>query len=186
MKPNYVVRTYLESILNDDETINCTKLVESNANMLKKAVGITDKSIELIEKSLRTRFYYWRKFTRTKPSVYTGIEQQSYDTTDDTIFLHPADLEYMNELCNERVIRLPINAIRWDEDEQSFVTDRDRMCTLHGIERYVRGDFGCEIMNIDDPKIFNEYANEAKQNPNKVRSWAYVNVSPKGENLRAY
>lgn len=175
MKPNYVVKTYLEMILNEYQGINCAEMMEANKEAFQNILGLSDKNIALIEKALRTRFYYWRKFTSTKPNT----------PHEDPKILSEYDLEFIKKLTDERVIRLPIGTVRWDEDEKSYITNHDRECELLAIEVYERGHFGCDIYAVT-PKDFDEFAEEAARNPDTFRSWAYVNISPHGSNLRAY
>ena len=174
MKTQFVVRVYLESILNEYPEINCTGLINSNKEILMKHFGYDEKAIDKMERGLRTRFYYWRKFNGTKPSnINSDIE----------INLVEDDIDFINSLTDERIIRLPIGSIHWDEENQTYVTDRDRECVLMGIERFKKGDFGPSVYDQD---AFNELSVEAMENPDTIRSWAYVNVSPNNIALRVY
>lgn len=174
MKTPYIVRAYIESILNEYPEIDCGELISVNRSTLMDEFGYDERAVDRLERGLKSRFYYWRKFTRTKPA---NIQSDIDPTLDET------DIKYIKALTNDKIIRIPMSSVHWDESKNTYVTNRNRSCDLVAIEKYTRGDFAAEFIFPYDGKV--DFV-EDPFDPNAVRYWAYVNISSNNTPVRAY
>lgn len=175
------VHTYLESLITMDPSIRINSLFSSNGFFFED-LGLDYKDRDRLSNQLKFRFNDWKKYGYAEnPARKIDLEPG-----EDLSILTYDDLDIVKSMIAEGVIRVPITDLKImdvDGKKALVMPRRKEVMDFVILESYAKGDYGSMLFLMKDSNTneinYDELQAVMDQDPDKVRSWAYVKFTGK-------